>query len=541
VVNLKQYVVVLIAKPSARLPQNLGKLELNFTDPTGPKKLLIAKIEEESAGTIVQTGISFRVFIDSENITKAINSAKSFVDGIASFITLLTGRGMEIPLEEIAYELTPDEPKREFRQIFYDVPLKNPSRRQVDPQKLADFIDKTLKIKPPYSEHISRAIRWYRLGATVTDPFDQFNSFWIGLEALNPLLQQKFSIKDDTARCPKCKHEWIATPTVSGIRAFIQGKMNGEKHLYRNIRQLRIDIMHSTKRLSELIGLVTTNAPRTGEVLFRAICFLLEFEDWNVMKHGAILREFPVRGELHAFLVGGNPMSLGANGQDPHFKLGHNLRKIESKENEKVSFTIDTSITAQLNNGVQFERVELWFYGDSETPGEILNSSFKKAEAIEEKQDKNTKLDFEIVDVISGQEDWSIYRLMDGTIFKIRLALVKALRQDNFDSSGNPNYVLNTQTILGAVPAKNSWGKPSLPYTQEELQSSIVHKDLKFETLQEPWNQYLLDDGTKVQIRTALTTVSKTDKYGFNGEPVYIVNWVSNTKTDVPDELRKRV
>jgi hypothetical protein len=90
--------------------------------------------------------------------------------------------------------------------------------------------------------------------------------------------------------------------------------MNGEKHLYRDIHQLRIDIMHSTKRLSELIALVTTYAPKAGEVLFRAVCFLLEFEDWKVMKHGAILREFPMRGELHTMLIGGDPMSLGPNG-----------------------------------------------------------------------------------------------------------------------------------------------------------------------------------------------------------------------------------
>ena len=178
-INLKPYVVILTAKPSARLPQDLGRLELDFPNAPGPRKVWIAKIEEESAGTFVQTGIRFRVFVDSENITEAINSAKSFADGMASMITLLTGKGMDIPREEIAYEITPDVQKREFRQIFYEVPIKSPSRRQVDPQKLSDFIDRTLKIKPPDSEHIARAIRWYRLGATVTDPFDQFNSFWI--------------------------------------------------------------------------------------------------------------------------------------------------------------------------------------------------------------------------------------------------------------------------------------------------------------------------------------------------------------------------
>jgi hypothetical protein len=206
-----------------------------------------------------------------------------------------------------------------------------------------------------------------------------------------------------------------------------------------------------------------------------------------------------------------------------------------------MSFTVDSSFTARLNNGVQFGPVELWLYGDSETSGEIADKGFKKAEAIEAKSDENTRLGFEIVDVVSGQEDWSIYRLMDGTIFKIRLAFVKALRYDNLDSSGNPNYMFHTQTILGAVPAKNSWGKPSPPYTQEDLQLSIVHKDLRFEALQEPWNQYLLSDGTKVHIQTTLTTASKTDKYDSKGEPIYIVNWVTNYKAEAPDALRKRL
>lgn len=92
-------------------------------------------------------------------------------------------------------------------------------------QNLIDFIDKQSELERPFAEHVARATRWYRLGAMVTDIFDQFSCFWIGLEALNPLLQQKLSVKDDPVVCLKCKHGWTATPTVSGIRAFVQDKM----------------------------------------------------------------------------------------------------------------------------------------------------------------------------------------------------------------------------------------------------------------------------------------------------------------------------
>ena len=193
---LKPFVVVLSLKPAARLPQNLGRLELNFAEPEpdGLKKVWITKIEENIKGTSVQTGLRFRVFLNAESIRDAIDLAKGLTDGVVSFLTMMTGRGMDIPREEIAYELTPDVQERDFVQVFY-TPITLPSRRQVDPQPLIDFIDRQMKLEAPFAEHLIRAIRWYRLGATVTDIFDQFNCFWIGLESLNPLLQQKLSVR----------------------------------------------------------------------------------------------------------------------------------------------------------------------------------------------------------------------------------------------------------------------------------------------------------------------------------------------------------
>jgi len=86
---LKPYVVILSTKPAVRLPKNLGTLELNFPEPDGLKKVLITKIEEESADTLIQTGIKFKVFLKAENVKKAIDSAKSLTDGIISFMTML--------------------------------------------------------------------------------------------------------------------------------------------------------------------------------------------------------------------------------------------------------------------------------------------------------------------------------------------------------------------------------------------------------------------------------------------------------------------
>ena len=132
--------------------------------------------------------------------------------------------------------------------------------------------------------------------------------------------------------------------------------------------------------------------------------------------------------------------------------------------------------------------------------------------------------DFEVVEVVSSKEDWSKYKLEDGTILKIRFILIKALRETNLDQFGNPVYHLNSQNIVGMVPLKSSFGTPSPHITQEELSSSISHEDMKFEAIQEPWNDYELADGTKVRVKLVLSMVSKTDKYESHGEPVYLVN-----------------
>lgn len=384
--HLKPFTVVLILKPAVRLPKGSGTLELSFQEPSGTKKVQVTKIEEDVAGTLVQTGLKFKVFLDAQNTKDAVNSAKALTDGIVSFMTLITGKSMDIPREEIAYEITAGVEEREFLQTYYDVPMKQPSRREIDPDMLNNFIKRQLKLEARSlsSAHcVARAGRWYRLGAMVTDIFDQFNCFWIGLEALNPLLQQILQVDDDPVICPNCEHKWIATPTVSGIRTFMQTKISDGKDLYRNVRKLRIDVMHSKKQLNLLQNEVSIYTPKLAEVLFRAICFLLGFEDWETIKHGLILREFPMRGELQGVLIGGDPSSLGLGGQDPNFEISHKIKSTKLEEDGSVNYVLETSMKLNTNPTVQFRRSEIRIYGDSETKGAILKKILHKVDGTE--------------------------------------------------------------------------------------------------------------------------------------------------------------
>jgi len=148
--------------------------------------------------------------------------------------------------------------------------------------------------------------------------------------------------------------------------------------------------------------------------------------------------------------------------------------------------------------------------------------------------------DFEFVDIVSSKEDWSLYKLEDDTILKIRFILIKAVREAEFDRFGNPTYSLNSQNVIGVIPSKSAIGSPSKPYTQEELASSVIHEDMKFKIVEEPWNEYKFKDETVVKVKLVLSMVSKTSKFDAHGEPIYLVNAQPIVKGIVPPKLMRK-
>jgi hypothetical protein len=374
---MKEFKIRFSLKPAVRLAPKLTNVELNFDEPKSSKKVVISKIEEEMAGHKIQTGLELKVFLQAENLKEAIIEAKSFVDGIVSFITLVTGVGLDIPSENLAYEITPGVEERDFVQIFHDPFQISISRRRLDHQLFITMMDHFMKLDSKTKQLVARAIRWYRMGAMTPDVFDRFNCFWIGLEALNPILQRRFSIRDDPVKCPDCGYEWIATPTVSGIRTFVQGQIPDGKKLYRRIHKLRINIMHSKRELGALHKEASKLAPRTAEVLFRAIGYILELKGWEGVAYKYILEKVPARIELEATLVGGEPNALGPEGKDPFFEPAHTVFMPKVVE-DKVTFEGTSSFTARLNPKVKWRPREVRFYGDSEITGSITKTEVGK-------------------------------------------------------------------------------------------------------------------------------------------------------------------
>ena len=133
-------------------------------------------------------------------------------------------------------------------------------------------------------------------------------------------------------------------------------------------------------------------------------------------------------------------------------------------------------------------------------------------------------MDFEFVDFDIVKENWSQYKLRDGTIVRIRFILLKTRKYKGRNRYGKPRYDINSKNVVGMIPNKSLLGKPSGPIPAEVLGQSIVDEDIQFETIKEPWNEYRLKDGTIIRVKLVLTIVSRTDKFDESGEPIYLLN-----------------
>ncbi len=63
-------------------------------------------------------------------------------------------------------------------------------------------------------------------------------------------------------------------------------------------------------------------------------------------------------------------------------------------------------------------------------------------------------------------------------------------------------------------------------------------EEIEFELERENWNSYILEDGTKLKLKTVLARVFRLEKYKEDGEPVYVINSTNLVAADVPDNLK---
>ena len=143
-------------------------------------------------------------------------------------------------------------------------------------------------------------------------------------------------------------------------------------------------------------------------------------------------------------------------------------------------------------------------------------------------KDHGKPIDFDVV-----REPWQKYELNDNTKVKTKLAVIKIYKKLNED--GNPFYTIDGQTLTALLAPAESRGPPDTNiYTPQQYAESVIQHDVKYSTLSEEWHEYIIDDGTRLRIKTTVTRIRKTSKFDKDGEPVYLVDTGMLVNTVLP-------
>lgn len=64
--------------------------------------------------------------------------------------------------------------------------------------------------------------------------------------------------------------------------------------------------------------------------------------------------------------------------------------------------------------------------------------------------------------------------------------------------------------------------------------------ELSFQVGGENWNQYLIDDGTVIRMKTVVTEVVRIDgEYDAEGNPIYLVRSSNVVAVSAPEKMKK--
>lgn len=132
---------------------------------------------------------------------------------------------------------------------------------------------------------------------------------------------------------------------------------------------------------------------------------------------------------------------------------------------------------------------------------------------------KETEIEFETL-----REPWNKYSVEDGSYIKTRFIITKFKKREPTSTDEKLQYGFEGKNIVVAynVPEELK-GKPTtVQYPPQELSKNA--KDMKYSVVFEEWNEYVLEDGTAVRIKSNVTEILRTNKFDRNGDPIYIVN-----------------
>src|SRR5213593_3938998 len=138
-------------------------------------------------------------------------------------------------------------------------------------------------------------------------------------------------------------------------------------------------------------------------------------------------------------------------------------------------------------------------------------------------------------------EPWVKYKLEDGTSLFGRLIITKIFRGTDYDPTGQPVYAWSSQNLFTTISPKTLKSTPTNPPPTTLDPSSVNTTPVDFERLgPEKWNVYELSDGSVVRAKLEISSILRTDKFGTDGDPLYVINSPMIPRVKVPPDLIRK-
>lgn len=131
------------------------------------------------------------------------------------------------------------------------------------------------------------------------------------------------------------------------------------------------------------------------------------------------------------------------------------------------------------------------------------------------------ELDFKTV-----REEWMHIILEDGTLIRFKSVLTRVFDTGQRDAVGEVIYRIDSQNVVVARAPEELKGLPSefVPPIHE-IAKKRKPTAVKIKAIVgDDWNEYELEDGSRIRIKTIVTKVLRLDGfYDAHGNPVYII------------------
>lgn len=129
----------------------------------------------------------------------------------------------------------------------------------------------------------------------------------------------------------------------------------------------------------------------------------------------------------------------------------------------------------------------------------------------------NKYIDFEVL-----KERWGKYSLDDGSTLKIRFIVTSIM---SIQENGKTKYNASIQNIQTIYPAEHLIGTPQTAvFSNDIITKNIEKDDVGFDVLDNPANEYILDNGTKLKIFPQVIKATRSSLRNKKGEPIYMIS-----------------